>query len=47
MVEDLGLINELIPLNGFTSIPNLMKIYQAVQKLLVVNTDKHACRLVI
>jgi hypothetical protein len=34
-----------VPLNGITSIPNSMKIYQAVQKLLVGDTETE--RLVI
>jgi hypothetical protein len=29
-----------VPLNGITSIPNFMKIYQAVQMLLVGDTQK-------
>jgi ubiquitin C-terminal hydrolase len=31
-----------VPLNGITSVPNFMKIYQAIQKLLVgdIQTDK-------
>jgi hypothetical protein len=38
MVEDTGLkiIASEVPLNGITSLPTIMKIYQAVQKLLVV-----------
>jgi hypothetical protein len=42
-----------VPLNGITSIPNFMKIYQVVQKLLVGNTqidtgaDRNTDRLVI
>jgi hypothetical protein len=28
-------------LNGISSLPNIMKIYQAVQKLLVVDTQTH------
>jgi hypothetical protein len=28
-------------LNGISSVPNVMKIYQAVQKLLVGDTDRH------
>jgi hypothetical protein len=34
-----------VPLNGITSVPNFMKIYQAVQKLLV--EDRQTDRLVI
>jgi hypothetical protein len=29
----------MVPLNGITSVPNLMKIYQVVQKLLVGDTQ--------
>jgi hypothetical protein len=28
-----------VPLNGFTSVPDFMKIYQAIQKLLVQDTQ--------
>jgi hypothetical protein len=28
-----------VPLNGIITLPNIMKIYQAVQKLLVVDTQ--------
>jgi hypothetical protein len=40
MVEDNGIKNYCIevPLNGITSAPNYVKIYQAVQKLLVGET---------
>jgi ubiquitin C-terminal hydrolase len=34
-----------VPLNGITSVPNFMKIYQAIQKLLVGDTQTD--RLVI
>jgi hypothetical protein len=33
-----------VPLNGITSIPNFMKIYLAVQKLLVGDTQTHTYR---
>jgi hypothetical protein len=50
MVEDMG-SNYCVEvhLNGITSLPNIMKIYQAVQKLLVGHTHMrvHADRLVI
>jgi hypothetical protein len=44
MIEDMGLkIIALIevPLIGTTSIPDFIKIYQAVQKLLVGHTHTH------
>jgi hypothetical protein len=43
MIEAMGLKNYCIevPLNGITSTPNFMKIYQAVQKLLAgTQTDR-------
>jgi hypothetical protein len=41
MIEALGIKNYFIevPLNGITSVPNFMKFYQAVQKLLVEDTQ--------
>jgi hypothetical protein len=41
MIEAIGIKNWCIevPLNGITSMPNFVKIYQAVQKLLVGDTD--------
>jgi hypothetical protein len=40
MIEAMGVENYCIkvPLDGITSIPNFMKLYQAVQKLLVGDT---------
>jgi hypothetical protein len=38
-------VNNEVPLNGITSLPNIMKIYHAVQKLLVGDTETD--RLVI
>jgi hypothetical protein len=41
MIEAMGLKSYCIevPLNGITSVPNLMKIYQEVQKLLMGDID--------
>jgi hypothetical protein len=42
MVEDMELKwlgFKVVPLNGIMSLQNIMKIYQAVQKLLVGNTQ--------
>jgi hypothetical protein len=36
-----------VPLNGITSLPNFIKNYQAVQKLLVGDADRETDRLVI
>jgi hypothetical protein len=36
-----------VPFNGITSVPNFMKIYQAVQKLSMGGTQRQADRLVI
>jgi hypothetical protein len=33
-----------VPLNGITSIPNFMKIYEVVQKLLVTDTNRQTER---
>jgi hypothetical protein len=41
MVEDMVDYCIEVPLNDITSLPNIMKIYQAVQKLLV-ERDRHA-----
>jgi hypothetical protein len=47
MIEAMGLKCCIeVPLNGITSVPNFMKIYQPAQKLLVVKTqtDGHTDR---
>jgi hypothetical protein len=41
-VEDMGL--KRTAMNGIISVPNFMKIYQAVQKLLVGDTQTHTDR---
>jgi hypothetical protein len=50
-VEDIGLkiIASKSPLNGINSLLNFMKIYQAVQKLLVgdTQTDRQTCDFII
>jgi hypothetical protein len=48
IIEAMGFRNNCIkvPLNGITSIPNLMKIYQAVLKLLLGDTDRHTGDLI-
>jgi hypothetical protein len=42
MIEAMELKNYCIevPLKGITSVPNFIKFYQAVQKLLVGKTDR-------
>jgi hypothetical protein len=40
MIEGMGLkLLHPVPLNGITSVPNFMEIYQAVQKLLLGDTQ--------
>jgi hypothetical protein len=34
----------MVPLNGITSVPNFIKIYHAVQKLLVGDTETQTYR---
>jgi hypothetical protein len=50
MIEAMGLkiIASKVPLNGITSVPNFMKIYQAVQRLLGgdIQTDRQTGDLI-